>query len=237
MELYTKKQLESFYKELSTFNFNNVKYTSWDECEKEFLRNLDLPFCFCKKEHIKSADVLVGFYSDEKITFELDVGGVTTVTHTLEPGQFVFAFNNTVLPTVAIQFCHVTVSKPVTCIVAYLNTSLRKLFCLNSISIDNDRIQYGKIYPGWKGGAIVLPKFHYHGNQVEHMKEIQKEALERLIKKSADYGDAFQTYGLIGVLVRIQDKIVSISKTDDSDTIREILMDLNIFSAMGLMMS
>ena len=43
-------------------------------------------------------------------------------------------------------------------------------------------------------------------DRVEQMKQIQKEALELFIKKNADYGDAFATFGTIGVLVRIEDK-------------------------------
>lgn len=44
-------------------------------------------------------------------------------------------------------------------------------------------------------------------DRVEQMKKIQNEALELFTKKNADYGDAFATYGVIGVLMRIQDKL------------------------------
>jgi len=40
-------------------------------------------------------------------------------------------------------------------------------------------------------------------NRVEQMKKIQNEALELFTK---DYGDAFAKYGVIGVLMRIEDK-------------------------------
>jgi hypothetical protein len=43
-------------------------------------------------------------------------------------------------------------------------------------------------------------------NRIEQMSKIQKDALEVFTKKNTDYGDAFATYGLVGVLVRIQDK-------------------------------
>jgi hypothetical protein len=53
-------------------------------------------------------------------------------------------------------------------------------------------------------------------NRVEQLQTIQSNALELFKKKNADYGDAFAKYGLIGVLMRIEDKIqrgLSISKS------------------------
>ena len=50
----------------------------------------------------------------------------------------------------------------------------------------------------------------------EQMKMVQTEALMLFEKKNKDYGDAFATFGIIGVLVRLSDKIsraVSISKS------------------------
>ena len=44
-------------------------------------------------------------------------------------------------------------------------------------------------------------------NRVEQMKKIQVEALALFAKKNIDYGDAFAKYGVIGVLMRIEDKI------------------------------
>ena len=52
-------------------------------------------------------------------------------------------------------------------------------------------------------------------NRVEQMKKIQEEGLKLFEKKNADYGDAFAEYGIIGVLMRTEDKLqrcVSISK-------------------------
>ena len=81
-------------------------------------------------------------------------------------------------------------------------------------------------------------------NRVEQMKQIQSEALELFIKKNADYGDAFATFGLIGVLMRIEDKIqrsLSITKNGvnlvDDEKIRDTLLDLHNYAAMGLMLS
>jgi len=80
-------------------------------------------------------------------------------------------------------------------------------------------------------------------NRVEKMKKIQNEALELFIKKNIDYGDAFAKYGVIGVLMRIEDKLqrsMSITKngvnliTDEG--IRDTLIDLHNYSAMALML-
>lgn len=80
-------------------------------------------------------------------------------------------------------------------------------------------------------------------DRVEQMKKIQHEALELFIKKNADYGDAFATFGTIGVLVRIEDKIkrcLSISSKNvqlvDDESLRDTLIDLHNYAAMALML-
>ena len=80
-------------------------------------------------------------------------------------------------------------------------------------------------------------------NRVEQMKNIQSEALELFTNKNADYGDAFAKFGLIGVLMRIEDKIQrSLSITNngvnlvDDEKIRDTLLDLHNYAAMGLML-
>ena len=80
-------------------------------------------------------------------------------------------------------------------------------------------------------------------DRVAQMKQIQHEALELFIKKNADYGDAFATFGTIGVLVRIEDKIkrcISISSKNvqlvDDETLRDTLIDLHNYAAMALML-
>jgi hypothetical protein len=62
-------------------------------------------------------------------------------------------------------------------------------------------------------------------------------------KKNIDYGDAFAKYGFIGVLMRIQDKLLrtmSITKNGvqlvDDEGIRDTLIDLHNYSAMALML-
>ena len=80
-------------------------------------------------------------------------------------------------------------------------------------------------------------------NRVEQLSQVQKEALELFSKKNADYGDAFATYGPVGVIVRMGDKIqrlMSISKKGiqfvDNESIRDTLIDLHNYSAMAVML-
>jgi hypothetical protein len=79
--------------------------------------------------------------------------------------------------------------------------------------------------------------------RVDQMKQIQKNALELFSKKNADYGDAFAKYGVIGVLMRIEDKIqrsLSITKNGvnlvNDEGIRDTLLDLHNYAAMALML-
>lgn len=80
-------------------------------------------------------------------------------------------------------------------------------------------------------------------NRVQQLESIQKEALQLFSRKNADYGDAFATYGSIGVLVRIGDKIQrltsitnkSVSLVND-ESLRDTLMDLHNYAAMGIML-
>jgi len=80
-------------------------------------------------------------------------------------------------------------------------------------------------------------------NRVEQLQIIQKSALELFIKKNKDYGDAFAKYGVIGVLMRIEDKIqraLSITKNGvnlvNDEGIRDTLLDLHNYAAMALML-
>lgn len=73
--------------------------------------------------------------------------------------------------------------------------------------------------------------------------DIQKEGLDLFCKKNKDYGDAFATYGAIGVLVRIGDKIkrlMSISSSNialvNDESMYDTLLDLHNYSAMALML-
>ena len=79
-------------------------------------------------------------------------------------------------------------------------------------------------------------------DRVEQMKLIQQEALELFERKNKDYGDAFASYGIIGVLVRLNDKIqrcLNISKTEIhlvDESLKDTLLDMHNYSAMALML-
>ena len=80
-------------------------------------------------------------------------------------------------------------------------------------------------------------------NRVDQMKDIQSKALELFTRKNADYGDAFAKYGVIGVLMRIEDKIqrsLSITKNGinlvSDEGIKDTLLDLHNYAAMALML-
>ena len=62
-------------------------------------------------------------------------------------------------------------------------------------------------------------------------------------KKNKDYGDAFATYGPVGVLVRIGDKIQRLQNITSKginlvhdESIRDTLIDLHNYAAMAIML-
>lgn len=80
-------------------------------------------------------------------------------------------------------------------------------------------------------------------DRVEQMKQIQSNALELFKKKNSDYGDAFAKFGVIGVLMRIEDKIQrSLSITNNGvnlvndEGIKDTLLDLHNYAAMALIL-
>ena len=80
-------------------------------------------------------------------------------------------------------------------------------------------------------------------DRVEQFSDVQRKALEVFKKKNADYGDAFAKHGLVGVLIRIEDKIqraLSISKSGvtlvDSESLQDTLLDLHNYAAMALLL-
>tara|TARA_Y100000389_G_scaffold196495_1_gene229515 strand:- start:2660 stop:3049 length:390 start_codon:yes stop_codon:yes gene_type:complete len=80
-------------------------------------------------------------------------------------------------------------------------------------------------------------------NRITQFKSVQQEALTLFTKKNQDYGDAFATYGPIGVLVRLGDKLsrlqsITSSKITlvDTETTRDTLIDLHNYAAMAIML-
>ena len=77
----------------------------------------------------------------------------------------------------------------------------------------------------------------------EQLKKVQTEAYKLFCKKNKDYGDAFADYGVVGVLVRLGDKVrraQSISNNGVSlvsgESLRDTLIDLHNYAAMGIML-
>ncbi len=80
-------------------------------------------------------------------------------------------------------------------------------------------------------------------DRVEQMCQIQEAARALFAKKNADYGDAFAKFGLIGVLVRLEDKIqraLSIETRKivlvNDESLQDTLLDLHNYAAMALML-
>jgi len=80
-------------------------------------------------------------------------------------------------------------------------------------------------------------------DRLNQMMRVQREAFELFKKKNQDYGDAFATFGPVGVIVRMGDKInrlTSVSKNGvnlvDNESLRDTLIDLHNYSAMAIML-
>ena len=80
-------------------------------------------------------------------------------------------------------------------------------------------------------------------DRVKQMQTVQNEGLELFKKKNADYGDAFANYGVVGVLVRMGDKIARLQSIStkcvslvNTESLRDTLIDLHNYSAMAIML-
>lgn len=80
-------------------------------------------------------------------------------------------------------------------------------------------------------------------DRINQLDIVQLEARQLFEKKNKDYGDAFATYGQVGVLVRIGDKIQrlqSIHKRGitlvEDEKMRDTLIDLHNYAAMAIML-
>ena len=77
----------------------------------------------------------------------------------------------------------------------------------------------------------------------QQLMNVQKEAFELFSRKNKDYGDSFATYGPVGVIVRMGDKIkrlISVSNNGvtmvDNESLRDTLIDLHNYAAMAVML-
>ncbi len=82
-----------------------------------------------------------------------------------------------------------------------------------------------------------------NNERISQMQSIQSEGLELFKRKNQDYGDAFANYGVIGVLVRMGDKIARLQSIStksvslvDTESLRDTLIDLHNYSAMAIML-
>ena len=80
-------------------------------------------------------------------------------------------------------------------------------------------------------------------DRVSQLKKVQDEGRALFEKKNQDYGDAFATYGTVGVLVRIGDKIQRLQSITskginlvEDEKIRDTLIDLHNYAAMAVML-
>lgn len=88
----------------------------------------------------------------------------------------------------------------------------------------------------------LLPTIRETSRTEQYLK-VQNEALELFKKKNNDYGDAFATYGTVGIIVRLGDKIsrlLSVTRNGinlvDSESLRDTLIDIHNYAAMGIML-
>jgi len=80
-------------------------------------------------------------------------------------------------------------------------------------------------------------------DRLGQLTKIQTEAHCLFEKKNKDYGDAFATYGPVGVLVRMGDKITRMQNITnngislvESEKLRDTLIDLHNYAAMAIML-
>ena len=80
-------------------------------------------------------------------------------------------------------------------------------------------------------------------NRVNQLQTVQNEALKLFTQKNQDYGDAFATYGTIGVLVRLGDKIHRLQSITSKginliqdEKLRDTLIDLHNYAGMAIML-
>ena len=78
-------------------------------------------------------------------------------------------------------------------------------------------------------------------NYVNLFRKVQDEGFELFKKKNQDYGNAFEEFGTIGILVRMNDKIkraMNISDSQinlvDDESLRDTLIDLHNYCALAI---
>ena len=80
-------------------------------------------------------------------------------------------------------------------------------------------------------------------DRVKQLETVQHESMELFKKKNKDYGDAFASFGPVGVIIRMGDKINRLCSVTSNgvtlvndESIRDTLMDLHNYAAMAVML-
>ena len=80
-------------------------------------------------------------------------------------------------------------------------------------------------------------------DRLAQLTKVQTEARYLFEKKNKDYGDAFASYGPVGVLVRMGDKITRMQNITnsgitlvESEKLRDTLIDLHNYAAMAILL-
>ena len=76
--------------------------------------------------------------------------------------------------------------------------------------------------------------FDMYNNDPGAMVKLQQEGLEIFIEKSASYEYIYAKYGIIGIIVKLNEKIQKLADMTISDDINDILFDLFNYAAFGL---
>lgn len=81
----------------------------------------------------------------------------------------------------------------------------------------------------------------FYIDYVEKFRKIQDECFNLFKRKNSDYGNAFEDYGTIGILVRINDKIkraININNKQitlvNDESLRDTLVDLHNYCALAI---
>ena len=77
---------------------------------------------------------------------------------------------------------------------------------------------------------------------IDKFGKIQLEGYNLFMKKNKDYGDAYKKHGVIGILIRMGDKLDRFQNITNnqisyvnSESLRDTLIDLHNYAAMGIM--
>jgi hypothetical protein len=87
--------------------------------------------------------------------------------------------------------------------------------------------------------VIAAKKAHFREDHGA-FKKVMREAEQLRYKKLCDYGKTYDAYGLIGILVKIEDKSSRIkncyeNKSQYHESMRDSLIDLANYAIMGVM--